>query len=234
MGESHKLHVLRVFCKENGHAGNLLGVFPGSPTVPVAARQAVACDLGFPETVFVNDLEQGRIAIFTPVVELRFAGHPLVGTAWLLKQQRTSLSVLRPAAGEVSITDRDGLTWVRAKPEYSPAWERVELSGAAEVVGLDGPPGGLGHVQAWAWQDERRGVLRSRVFASDYGIAEDPATGSAAVALCAELNRELEIIQGPDGVESEIYVRPSGAGQIDLGGRVVVDRPARSYAIHDV
>jgi predicted PhzF superfamily epimerase YddE/YHI9 len=216
MSKYHELHVLRVFCKGNGHAGNLLGVFPGHPAVPAAARQAVASDLGFPETVFVDDLAEGRIAIFTPVVELPFAGHPLVGAAWLLKQRRTSLSVLRPAAGEVPITDHGEMTWVRAKPEYSPAWERVELSDASEVLGLDGPPGGLGHVQAWAWQDEQRGILRSRVFASDYGIAEDPATGSAAVALCAELNRELEIIQGPDGAESEIYVRPSAAGQVDL------------------
>jgi predicted PhzF superfamily epimerase YddE/YHI9 len=229
MDESHELHVLRVFCKENGHAGNLLGVFPGSPAVPVAARQAVASDLGFPETVFVDDLAQGRIAIFTPTTQLSFAGHPLVGTAWLLRQANRSLAVLRPNAGEIHVREQGNLTWVRARPEYSPPWTRRELLDPFEVGRLRGPPDGLGHVQAWAWADEQRGVVRARVFASDYGVAEDAATGSAAIALCSELNRELRIIQGPDGAESEIYVKPAGTGHTDLGGRVLVDRPPAPY-----
>jgi predicted PhzF superfamily epimerase YddE/YHI9 len=234
MGEFHELHVLRVFCKENGQAGNLLGVFAGGKAVPRDARQAIAARLGFSETVFVESLDEGTLAIFTPALELPFAGHPLVGAAWLLKQHSRSLSTLRPPAGEVRFREQDGLTWVRAEPEYAPPWQHVQLSGAAEVVGLKGPPGGLGHVQAWAWQDEQRGILRSRVFAPDYGVAEDPATGSAAVVLCARLNRELEIIQGPSGSESEIYVKPADDGRIDLGGRVIVDRPPAPYRNSDI
>jgi predicted PhzF superfamily epimerase YddE/YHI9 len=229
MSGLHELHVLRVFCKENGQAGNLLGVFPGRVAVPREDRQAIAARLGFSETVFIEDLDAGRLAIFTPSMELPFAGHPLVGAAWLLKQRGSSLSALRPAAGEVPVRDHDGLTGVRVRPEYSPPWEHLHLPGVSELLGLDGSPGGLGHLQVWAWQDQRRGVIRARVFASDYGVAEDPATGSAAVALCAELDRPLRIIQGPAGAESEIYVEPADDGRIDLGGRVLVDRPPRPY-----
>ena len=40
--------------------------------------------LGFSETVYVDDPDTGQLRIFTPAAELPFAGHPLVGTAWLL------------------------------------------------------------------------------------------------------------------------------------------------------
>ena len=49
-------------------------------------QKIVATDLGFSETVFVDDPETGELRIFTPTTELPFAGHPLVGTAWLLSK----------------------------------------------------------------------------------------------------------------------------------------------------
>ena len=55
--------------------------------MPEAERQAVAGDLGFAETVFVDDRERAEMRIFTPEVELPLAGHPLVGTAWLLRER---------------------------------------------------------------------------------------------------------------------------------------------------
>ena len=79
-----RLHLLRVFCDEHGAAGNPLAVFLEGAEVRPPARQAVAADLGLSETVFVDDAERGEIRIFTPTVELDFAGHPSVGTAWLL------------------------------------------------------------------------------------------------------------------------------------------------------
>jgi predicted PhzF superfamily epimerase YddE/YHI9 len=86
-------------------------------------------------------------------------------------------------------------------------------------------------VQAWAWQDRDAGVIRARVFAGDYGVAEDPATGSAAIVLCAALGRDLRIVQGPAGQESEIHVRLAGDGHVELGGRVVAEQPPRGYGI---
>ena len=63
-----QLQVLRVFCGDDGSHGNPLGVFLQGADVPPARRQAVAADLGFSETVFVDDAERGEIRIFTPVV----------------------------------------------------------------------------------------------------------------------------------------------------------------------
>src|SRR5436309_11290746 len=83
-GRVADLHVLRVFCGDDGRGGNPLGVFLDGGAIASDQRQAVAHDLGFSETVFVDDGRSGDIAIFTPQAELDFAGHPTVGTAWLL------------------------------------------------------------------------------------------------------------------------------------------------------
>ena len=81
---STTLHTLRVFLGPDGGGGNPLEVVLDGVAVPPARRQAVAADLGFSETVFVDDPATGALQIFTPTVELPLAGHPLVGTAWLL------------------------------------------------------------------------------------------------------------------------------------------------------
>ena len=78
-----ELHVLRVFCGPAA-GGNPLGVFLNGSEVPDARRQEIAAELGFAETVFVDDSARGEIRIYTPGEEVPFAGHPVVGTAWLL------------------------------------------------------------------------------------------------------------------------------------------------------
>jgi PhzF family phenazine biosynthesis protein len=78
------LNVLRVFVNEDGEFGNPLGVFLDGGEVPEAERQRVAAELGFSETVFVDDRAAGRLRIHTPAGELPFAGHPTVGTAAVL------------------------------------------------------------------------------------------------------------------------------------------------------
>src|SRR6201999_2188361 len=83
-----ELHVLRVFCDSSWSHGNPLGVFLDGAEVPEERRQAIAAELGFSETVFVDDPASGRMKIFTPGLELGFAGHPSVGTAWLLERER--------------------------------------------------------------------------------------------------------------------------------------------------
>ena len=76
-----------------------------------------------------------------------------------------------------------------------------------------GEPG----IYVWAWIDEAGGVVRARYFPTDLGIAEDEATGAAAVAMGGDLGRDLTIRQG---VGSEILVRPQPDGTVEIGGRV--------------
>ena len=68
-------------------AGNQLAVFTDARGLDEAAMQALALEIGFSESVFVFSPEGGgnvRIRIFTPYFELPFAGHPTLGTAFVL------------------------------------------------------------------------------------------------------------------------------------------------------
>jgi predicted PhzF superfamily epimerase YddE/YHI9 len=210
-----KLHILRVFVGEGG-GGNPLGVFLEGGEVPEKDRQHVAADLGFSETVFVEDPGRGELRIFTPKTELPFAGHPLVGTAWLLAQEGWEVPVLRPPAGEVSTRFEGELTFVFGRPEWAPPFEHLELGSAAEVEVLEGPPDGQDLVGVWAWQDREARVVRARVFAPLVGVAEDEATGAHAVKLAARLRRKITIRQGKGSL---ILAEPQPGGSVEIGGR---------------
>ena len=223
-----ELHVLRVFLAPDGSGGNPLGVFLDGAAVPEGRRQAVAADLGFSETVFVDDPASGRVRIFTPAAELPFAGHPLVGTSWLLARERTAVAVLRPPAGQVpTFLDADGVTWIRGRPEWAPEMAFRQLEDAGRVDALAGPPDGLGFVDCWAWEDEAAGTVRARVFAPAFGIVEDEATGAAAVRLVSRLGRPITIRQGAGSL---LRARPGPDGTAEVGGEVALDR-VRDYPV---
>jgi predicted PhzF superfamily epimerase YddE/YHI9 len=212
-----------VFVDASGAAGNPLGVFLDGGAVPRHQRQQLAAQLGYSETVFVDDAGSGALEIYTPAVALPFAGHPSVGSAWLLLQSRSREApplALRPPAGEVGVFTEDEMTWIRARGEWAPPMRSIQLTSVAELNALAGPPTDDDEVHVWAWEDEPSGRVHARVFAPGFGIAEDPATGAAAVMLCARLGRELRITQRG----SEIFVRPAREdGWVELGGRVVLD-----------
>lgn len=211
---------MRVFCSPEGDHGNELGVFLRGDEVPESARQAVARALGFSETVFVDDATRGEIRIYTPQMELPFAGHPSVGTAWLLREAGEDLDGLRPPAGELRLRYEGELVWIGARAEWSPPFEYVQVADAESVDALGGAPGSGGWVYCWAWEDEKSGRVRARSFVAEAGIAEDEATGAAALALCERLDREILVRQGKG---SEISARPLGGGWAEVGGRVVLD-----------
>lgn len=226
------LHVLRVFCDEAGGFGNPLGVFLDGAEVPAERRQAVAHDLGFSETVFVDDRAGAAIRIFTPGEELGFAGHPSVGTAWLLAREGESVEALRPPAGEVGVRRRgegeSALTFVSARAEWSPPWDLIKVEDEAVVEAMSEPPDGrTDEVYVWAWIDEAAGSVRSRCWAVADGVGEDEATGSAAIMLAERVGRELEIEQGQGSL---LHARPLGDGWAEVGGKVVLDE-VRDYEL---
>ncbi|MEU1091247.1 PhzF family phenazine biosynthesis protein [Streptomyces sp. NPDC005576] len=211
------IDVLRVFCAPDGRHGNALGVVRDGCDYPdETSRQALAAELGFSETVFVDDPERGRVDIRTPGLRLPFAGHPLVGSAWLL-----DLEILELEVGEVFARQDGEFTWITARPEWAPPRELVRYDSAAEVEALTGPPPGEGWLYVWAWEDEAAGRVRARAFPRrDDGIAEDEATGAAALLLTALLGRALNITQGRG---SQILTAPAPDGTVEIGGRVVLD-----------
>ncbi|MFL6138529.1 MAG: PhzF family phenazine biosynthesis protein [Frankiaceae bacterium] len=114
-------------------AGNPLAVVLGADGLPDADLQAIAGEFNLAETAFPllpSEEERAagadyRLRIFTPAHELPFAGHPSVGTAWVLAEAgrlRPGLVRQACAVGVLPLT-------------VEPGPGRVELTGAAPVVG---------------------------------------------------------------------------------------------------
>ena len=215
-----RFHLLRVFCEARDTGGNGLAVFLEGAEVPPHHRQRVAAELELSETVFVDDAAGGVIRIFTPRAELDFAGHPAVGTAWLLARERAQVAELRPPAGTVAVRYSGEESFVAGRPEWGPQYEFRQLSSAAAVDAAAAPAGEQDMAAFWAWADEAAGVVRARVFPVAIGIPEDEATGAAAVQLAALLGRELAIRQGQGSL---IRARPAADGWVEIGGRTVLD-----------
>ena len=93
-------------------AGNQLAVFTDARELDDGTMQALAKEIGFSETTFVLPPERGgtvRVRIFTPTSELPFAGHPLLGTAWVLAAPlQRAVVELETGSGLVPVTlERD-------------------------------------------------------------------------------------------------------------------------------
>lgn len=88
-------------------SGNPLAVFPDARGLPDAQMQALAREMNLSETTFVlpSDVATRRVRFFTPTAEIPLAGHPTIGTWWLL----TELRLLdTPADGRHRMTQETG------------------------------------------------------------------------------------------------------------------------------
>ncbi len=92
----HRFHTADVFT-DRAFGGNQLAVFPQAEGLGDQQMQQIAREFNLSETVFVSPPEDPahtrRLRIFTPQIEVPFAGHPTVGTALILAQ-----------VGEVAVT----------------------------------------------------------------------------------------------------------------------------------
>jgi trans-2,3-dihydro-3-hydroxyanthranilate isomerase len=88
-------------------AGNQLAVFTNAQKIPEHLLQQLAKEIGFSETVFCYPASgegHARIRIFTPASEVPFAGHPTLGTAFVLAAPlQLGLIRLETGAGVVSV-----------------------------------------------------------------------------------------------------------------------------------
>ena len=85
---THRYYVVDVFA-ERPYAGNQLAVVIGTDGLSDEAMRAVAAEMNYSETTFVAPAREAdggyRVRIFTPARELAFAGHPVLGTAWVIR-----------------------------------------------------------------------------------------------------------------------------------------------------
>jgi trans-2,3-dihydro-3-hydroxyanthranilate isomerase len=270
---SHRYVVVDVFT-DKPLEGNQLAVFTDATGIDEAKMQPLAREINFSETVFVLPAENegdARIRIFTPAAELPFAGHPTLGSAFVLAAPLQLDEIrLETGAGIVPVRlEREGprITFGRMEqpvPTVEPYQAEAEL---LEVLGVERSElpvevydNGIRHVYVTLPSEEAVAAVRpdlarlsqlgamlganciagsgrrwkTRMFAPAGGVAEDPATGSAAGPLAVHAARhgrigfgeEIEISQGAEvGRPSTLYARVDGSAdnieRVEVGGSAV-------------
>jgi trans-2,3-dihydro-3-hydroxyanthranilate isomerase len=99
--------------------GNPLAVITDAAMPAPARMQAIATELGLSETVFAVPGDIPELRIFTPVAEIPLAGHPVVGTAWVLRHLGWigDDAILRTAGGDITVhADEAGAHMTRMHP----------------------------------------------------------------------------------------------------------------------
>lgn len=84
-----QFHIVDVFA-EQAYTGNQLAVVYGAESLSSETRQRLAAEINFSETTFVDAVPEAdggyRVHIYTPAREIAFAGHPILGTGWVVRQ----------------------------------------------------------------------------------------------------------------------------------------------------
>jgi len=142
---SRQFHIVDVFAQEQ-YAGNQLAVVTDAAGLSTAEMQAIAAEFDYSETTFVvGPPADGAwpVRIFTPAEEIPFAGHPTLGTAWVIREHLadgpTDSVALDLDVGEVPVevreTDGEEVLWMTQQP---PTFgDQLPHADLAEVLGLD-------------------------------------------------------------------------------------------------
>ncbi|WP_443063822.1 PhzF family phenazine biosynthesis protein [Streptomyces sp. NBC_00659] len=147
----HEYLLVDAFSREPLY-GNPVAVFLDAEDLRADQMQRIAREMNLSETTFVLPPRQGgdaRIRIFTPVNELPFAGHPLLGTAVALGETRKRDRLrLETAMGviPVELGDDDGAVTVRMRQPH-PVWEPYEHAG--ELLAALGVPASTAPVEVY-------------------------------------------------------------------------------------
>jgi predicted PhzF superfamily epimerase YddE/YHI9 len=216
-----KVHSLRVFTDANNRFGDIATVvIDEKQELSDKDRLTITRKLNTVETVFVNDIASADISIIHTQGETDFAGVAALGTAYLLsKLLNKPIESMINKAGNIAVSEDDGLIWVRASLSSTPEWQfkRLEDAKAIENINVEDTKDWK-HTMVWAWVNENKGLVRARTFARDWGITEAQGNGSGSMLLATSLGRPIQIKHG-DG--SAIYAKPAPNGFADVGGRVL-------------
>lgn len=141
--EGGKYYLIDVFTNQ-AFSGNPLAVFPNAEGIDTSTMQAIANELNLSETVFVGRAsytERYPIRIFTPNMELPFAGHPVIGTAHLLAElgmaMRDRLLTLDAEVGPLMVGYEKDLARFTAAAPITIQSSTLNQRTAAELLGLN-------------------------------------------------------------------------------------------------
>jgi trans-2,3-dihydro-3-hydroxyanthranilate isomerase len=119
-------YIVDVFTDKK-YAGNQLAVFLDAAGLSSEQMQKIAREINFAESTFITKLDaqnnSAEVKIFTPGHEMQFAGHPIIGTSWVLMHkvlenapEKIKLTV---PIGPITIQKTDELLWLKAaQPKF--------------------------------------------------------------------------------------------------------------------
>ena len=145
----YKYYICDVFTKKR-FGGNPLAVFPEAEGLTDNQMQQIAREFNFSESSFVFPPEYGntrKVRIFTPTLEVPFAGHPNIGTAFVLASSgmigdfnESTEIIFEEIAGLVPIFLRkidDGSIWCELQaPEKLSIGDKVSVEDLASAISL--------------------------------------------------------------------------------------------------
>lgn len=143
----HTFYIVDVFAEQK-YAGNQLGVFRDAKGLSSEEMQNFAKEMNYSETTFIlSDKERDGgydVRIFTPENELPFAGHPTLGTAFVIQQEiikeQVEKVVLNLKVGQIPVTfeysgEQVDIMWMK---QINPTFgQTIDAEAVAPVLGLD-------------------------------------------------------------------------------------------------
>jgi trans-2,3-dihydro-3-hydroxyanthranilate isomerase len=99
-------YIVDVFA-ESKYEGNQLAVVIADKNLSDEVMQKIAKEMNYSETTFITSIEDFSIRIFTPEVEIPFAGHPTIGTAFIFKEkfikEKVKTILMKLKIGQIAI-----------------------------------------------------------------------------------------------------------------------------------
>ena len=140
-------YIVDVFA-ENKYAGNQLAVFTNAANLDTQRMQSIAREINYSETTFITSSEENnggyKVRIFTPNQEIPFAGHPTLGTAYILQQtiiqQPVGKVVLNLGVGQIPVTinyNSGSPEWLWMKQNMPIFGSKLSREAIAKVLRLD-------------------------------------------------------------------------------------------------
>jgi trans-2,3-dihydro-3-hydroxyanthranilate isomerase len=138
-------YIIDVFTKKK-YAGNQLAVFLDAADLTTDQMQQIAREINFAESTFVTAMatedNKATIRIFTPAHEMQFAGHPIIGTSWVLMNKifahHPKAIELNVPIGEISVRQVNDLVWLKAaQPDFLDVFMKEDFASFSNLSVTD-------------------------------------------------------------------------------------------------